>query len=150
MALKVGNDMSLNYNSATDASPTWVPIPMIGDVTVNLSVGEAEVDLRISNWLMNLPAKLSGGFDFNMANDVGGTVFDALLGFAFARTQKQFASADQAISTSGAEYFKAFGFFSEFPWGQPTQEMSAHDTSISLGYSEESGSLVEPAWATIP
>ena len=150
MGLKVGNDMKFYYNSGTDASPTWVLIDCIGDLTVNISIGEAEVDLRKSNWLLAIPSKLSGSFDFTLANNIGNTVFDALRGFALARTQKQFASADAAIATSGTEYFKAFGFFSEFPWGQPTQEVSSHDATVSLGYSEESGSLVEPAWATVP
>lgn len=147
MGLKVGNDMVFSYNSATDASPTWVTINMIGDLTVNLSVGEAEVDLRVSNWLLNLPAKLSGSFDFAMANDIAGTVYDALRGFAFGRTQKQFLSTN-ADPAGVAEGFKAFGFFSEFPWAQPTQEMSNHDASVSLGYTEEAGSLVEPSWET--
>lgn len=150
MALKVGNDLKLYYNSGTDASPTWVEIKIVGDVTVDLNVSDAEVDLRVSSWVLNLPAKLTGGINFTMANDIGGTVFDALRGFAFARTQAQFASANENIATSGTEYFKAFAYFSAFPWGQETQSMSSHDCTMSLGYTEESGSLVEPSWATIP
>lgn len=148
MGLKLGNALKAYYNSGTDASPTWNPIEMIGDVTVNLECGEAEVDLRISNWILNLPAKLSGSIDMALANDIGGTVYDALRGYFFARTQKQFAFANAAINASGTEYFKAFAFFSSFPWNQATQEMSNHDASLSLGYTEESGSLVEPAWGT--
>lgn len=150
MGLLVGNDMKFYYNSGTDASPTWVEINMMGDLTVDINIGEAEVDLRVSNWVLGLPSKLTGSFSLSLANDIGGTVYDALRGFALARTQKQFASANAAIATSGTEYFKAFGYFSALPWSQPTQEMSMHDASIALGYTEESGSLVEPAWATTP
>ena len=148
MALVLGNTCTANYNSGTAASPTWVPIPMVGDVTVNLECGEAEIDLRISNWILNLPAKLSGTVDLALANDIGGTVFDVLRTQFFARTQKQFAFGDAAIATSGTEFFKAFAFFSSFPWNQATQEVSNHDASLSLGYTEESAALVEPAWAT--
>lgn len=147
MGLKVGNDMKFYYNTGTDATPTWVEINMIGDLTVDINIGEAEVDLRVSNWLMNLPSKLSGAFNVTFANDVGGTVFDALRAFALGRTQAQYASANAAIATSGTNYFKAFCFFSAFPWAQQTQQMSSHDARLSLGYTEESGSLVEPAWA---
>ena len=149
MGLKVGNDLKLYYNTGTDASPVWALIDKVGDVTVNINCNEAEVDLRVSNWILNLPAKLNGSFDVTFANDIGGTVFDAMLAGALARTQFQFASANDAIATIGTEYFKAFGFFSAFPWGQNTQEMSAHSATISLGYTEESSTLVEPAWATV-
>lgn len=148
MSLKVGNDLKLYYNSGTDASPTWVELKMVGDVTVDLSCNEAPVDLRVSNWLMNLPAKLTGAINVKLAHDIGGTNFDVLQTMFFARTTKQFASADADIATSGTEYFKAFCFLSAFPWAQGTQEMSAHDAKLSLAYEEEGGSLVEPAWAT--
>ena len=150
MGLKVGNDMKLYYNSGTNASPTWVEIQKVGDVTVPMSAGVAEVDLRESNWLLNLASKLSGGYEFSLANDIGGTVYDALRGFFIARTAKQFASVDGDIAVSGAEGFKAFGQFTDFPWSQPTQEMSSHDVVVSLSYTEESGSLVEPSWHSTP
>ena len=150
MALKVGNDMKFYYNTGTNASPTWVLISMIGDLTVDISIGEAEIDLRITNWMLSRPSKLSGSFSVAFANDIGGTVYDALRAFALARTQAQFASANAAIATSGTEYFKAFGYFSAFPWAQPTQEVSSHDATIAFGYSEEASALVEPAWATTP
>lgn len=148
MSLKVGNDLKLYYNTGTDASPTWSEIQMVGDVSVDLNCNDAEVDLRVSNWLLNLPAKLSGALNVRLANDIGGTVYDALRGFFFARTTAQYASANADIGTTGTEYFKTFAYWSSFPWQQNTQEMSAHDGKLSFAYEEESGSLVEPAWAT--
>lgn len=146
MSLSVGNDLKLFYNTGTDASPVWVEINMVGDVTVNINVGEAEVDLRVSDWVLNLPAKLTGSIDVTLASDIAGTVWDALRVLAMGRTQAQFASATGAIATIGTEYFKAFAFFSSFPWGQPTQELASGDASLSLGYTEEAGSLIEPSW----
>ena len=81
MALKVGNDLKLYYNTGTDASPTWVEVKIVGDVTVDLNVSDAEVDLRVSSWVLNLPAKLSGGINFTLANDIGGTEYDQLRGY---------------------------------------------------------------------
>ena len=148
--LKVGNDMKLYYNTGTDAIPAWTEIKLVGDVSVDLNVNDAEVDLRVSNWILNLPAKLTGSINVALANDPGGTVFDTLRGYFFNRTIKQFASANGDIATTGTEYFKAFCYFSAFPWAQNTQEMSSHDAKLSLAYEEESGALVEPAWATVP
>jgi len=148
MSLKVGNDMKFYYNSATDASPTWVEVNMIGDVTLDLNVGDAEIDLRVSNWLLNLPSKLSGSINVKLANDIGGTVYDALRGYFFARTAKQYAVANADVATSGTEYFKAFCYWGALPWAQNTQEVSSHDGKLSLAYAEESGSLIEPSWST--
>lgn len=149
MGLVVGNDLKLYYNTGTDASPVWVEIDKVGDVTLNISINEAEVDLRISNWVLAMPAKLSGSFDIALANDIGGTVWDALRALALGRTQAQFASANADIDTNGTELFKAFGFFSSFPWSQPTQDVSSGDASIALGYHEESDVMIEPGWTTI-
>lgn len=149
MSLKVGNDLKLYYNTGTDASPTWNEIQMVGDVSVDLNCNDAEVDLRVTNWLLNLPAKLTGAFNVRLANDIGGTNYDVLRGYFFGRTTAQYASANADIATSGTEYFKAFAYWSAFPWQQNTQEMSAHDGKLSLAYEEESSALVEPAWATV-
>ena len=149
MSLAVGNDLKLYYNTGTDASPTWSEICQTGDISVDLSCNDAEVDLRCTNWLLNLPAKLSGGINLKLAFNPGNTVYDALRGMFFSRTVKQFAVANGAIATTGTEYFKAFAYFSSFNWSLATQEMSSHDAKLSLAYEEESGSLVEPAWGTI-
>ena len=149
MALRVGNDLKLYYNSGTDASPTWVEVSIVGDVTCNIACNEAEVDLRVSNWILNLPAKLSGGFDLTLANHPGNTAFDYLRTMALARTQKQFSSATGSMSENDVQYFKAYCFFTNFPWSQPTQELSTHDASLALGYTEESDVLIEPAWGTV-
>jgi len=151
MGLSVGNDMKLYHNTGTNASPTWVEMPRVGDVTVDLNLGEAEVDLRESYWLLNLPSKLSGSISVMLANDPGhATVFDVIRGYFFNRTVKQYASANAAIATAGTNYFSAFCFISSFPWAQPTQEMSSHDMTLALAYHEESNVLITPSWNVVP
>ena len=147
MGLQVGNDLKLYYNTGTDASPTWAEIKLVGDVTVNINCNEAEVDLRISNWVLNLPAKLNGSLDVSLAYDGQNSVYDAMRAAALNRTQYQFASADGDIDGGDTEFFKSFCFFSSFPWSQPTQELSSGDASLSFGYKEEDDALVEPSWA---
>lgn len=150
MALKVGNDMKLYYNNGTDASPVWVVVPIVGDVTVPHAISNAEVDLRISDWITGLPAKHSGSIDFFLANDIGGGVWGVLNTMAFARSIKQFASANAAIATSGTQYFKSYCHFTNFPWSQPTQEISSHDASLALSHYEHSGNYITPSWNTTP
>lgn len=147
--LKIGNDLKLYYNSGTTASPTWVLICQVGDVTIDFNRSLAEVDLRCSQWLLNLAGKMSGMFNFSLANNFGNTVYDALRVIAFSGVPVQLASADGAIATVGTEYFKAYVVFSQFPWAQPTQEMSSHDAQAGLAWVEESGNLVEPSWVEV-
>lgn len=152
MPLKIGNDMKAYHNTGTNGSPTWVEMKQIGDVTVDLNVGEAEVDLRESNWILNLPAKLSAGINIALASNPGmTTVFDVLRTNFFARTIKQYAICNGVLATTGTEYFKAFCLISSFPWAQPTQEMASHDMTLALAWQEEpAGTLIEPSWVKTP
>ena len=147
--LAVGNDMKLYHNTGTNAAPVWVEVNIVGDVSVDINIGNAEVDLRVSNWLLGLPSKLTGGFNIALANHIGNSVFATLRGYALARTIKQYASANAAIATSGTQYFKAFAHFTAFPWNQPTQEMSNGDATLAFSYAEEASTLVEPAWVIV-
>ncbi len=147
--LTVGQDNKLYYNSATNASPTWVLIDKVGDVTLSMSISEAEVDLRVTDYLLGLPAKISASLNLNLASDPGGTVHDALRTAALARTAKQMAVASGAIATSGTQYFKAFMHFTEFPWAQETQSLSRREATMKLTYAEESAAAVYPSWVTV-
>lgn len=151
MPLIIGHDCKLYYNTGTDASPTWNVIDIVGDVTLtDLGAGDAEVNLRLSDWVLNLPAKLRAAIEFMLANNIGGTDFDNLRGYALGRTIKQYAVVNGDITTSANQYFKAFCHITAFPWAQPIEEMTSHDCRLSLSYHEESGSPVYPSWATVP
>lgn len=150
MGLKVGGDFNLYYNSATNASPTWVLINKVGDVNLNLAATMAEIKLRISKWDLGLPSRLRiESLDAQLATDIAGTVWDALRGFFLARTQKQFAVTNDNIATAGTQGFKFFGFFTAFPLSQPISEVAMGDCTIGPGFTEESSTLVEPTWFTI-
>ena len=150
MTLRVGNDNKLYYNTGTNAAPTWVLIEIVGDVTLNQGVNEAEVDLRLLDYIVNLPAKKTTGVTAALANHFGNTVYDAIKTIFENKTHTQYAISDIAIATSGAEYFKLFAFASSWDWSQATQQLSAHDVTLSPAYQEEAAAVVPPAWATTP
>lgn len=150
MTLKIGADFKLYYNTGTDASPTWVLVEIVGDVTVPLSLSTAEIKLRASSWDLGLPARHSAGFEFFLANDIDGTEWEALRGYFFSKTVVQYASTNGAIAASGVEYFSAFAHFEDFPWDQPLSEVSSHACKLALSYQVESGSLIEPSWNVVP
>ena len=149
--LKIGNDMKFYYNLGINASPTWVEICIIGDLTVDHNISDAEIDLRCSAWLLNLPAKHSGNINLMLANSIGLAVWSFLNTMAFNRTVTEFASANAGIAIAGTEYFKAYCHFSKFPWTQPTQEIASHDATLSLSWKEnDQGAVIEPSWNVAP
>ena len=150
MTLRVGNDNKFYYNTGTDASPVWVLIEIVGDVTLDQGVNEAEVDLRILDYVVNLPSKKTTGVTATIANHFGNAVFDALKTIFENKTKTQYAISDIAIATSGAEFFKLFAFASAWPWAQATQEMSQHEVTLSPAYFEESSIVIPPQWAITP
>lgn len=148
--LKIGGNWKLYYNSNTNASPTWVEIKKVGDVVLNIEVGEAPVEIRETNWNLNLPARFTiSSIDAMLATDIAGTVWEALRGFFFGRTAKQYAICNDTIATSGTQGFKLFAFWKTFPINQPLAEMVRGDAALSPAYVEESSALVEPTWFTI-
>lgn len=149
MGLYVGQDGKLYYNSATNASPTWVLIDIVGDVGLpDQGTNVASVDLRLTSWVLGLHGKLKGAIEFMLAHSSSNTLYTTLRGVFTGRTTKQFAVANGAIATAGTEYFKAFCGIESFPLTQPTQEMAALNVRLFLAYVEESSTLVEPSYAT--
>lgn len=149
MSLAVGTDNKLYYNSATNASPTWVLICLVGDVNLTLGGSNAELKSRCSPWDMGLPSRLNAELSFNLFSHIGATVWEALRGFFFARSSKQMAVANAAIATTGTQYFKAFMHFTAFPIGQNLEDVNAGEATMTPTYYEESNALVEPSWVTV-
>lgn len=153
MPLQTGAQDKFYYNSATDATPTWVEIGQIEDLSIDgLGQEMAELKMREAGWILNLPGlKKVDSIGFNLKSNVGNTVWDALRGFLFADPQvaKQYAVANGDIATSGTEYFKAFCFIGEFPLSQPISEVDSGDVELQLAYHEESGTAVYPSWETV-
>ena len=149
MTLAVGNDHKLYYSSGTPSSPTWTSICIVGNVNLNLTANTAEVDLRCTNWLMNLASKLTGDLSMTLAAHVGNATWTVLRAAFFARTVLQMAIANANIATPTTEYFKAYMFFSAFPWNQPTQELSDGEATMALAYVEETNQVVSPTWNVV-
>lgn len=148
--MKVGGDWKLYYNSATNASPTWVEIKKVGDVNLDIEITAAPVLIRETVFDLNLPARIKvNSLDMDLAVDISGTVWEALRGFAFNRTNKQFAVCNASIATNGTQGFKFFAFFNKFPFNQPLSELVRGSATVVPAYQVESSALVEPAWFTI-
>ena len=148
--LRVGYEMKVSYNSATNASPTWVAINEIGDVSLpDLGLNLAEVNLRVSSWMMNLGGRMNVAMEFPLAFNVTESVHDALRIAFFARTIQQYA-INEGLPTAGSHQgFKFYGIIESFPLTANLDDLTMWDTvRIAPAYFVESSAVVDPAWFT--
>ena len=146
-----GLECKLYYNTATNSSPTWVEITRAINVSWSLSKGEADQSSRVSMWKMQKGTlrDLEITFTYRKKNGAD-TVLDALAAAALADTVQEYLMIDDASTETGAEGIRAmceiFGF-------NNTQDLEAAEElefTLKPSYTEESGSVVEPSWYTVP
>lgn len=139
----------LAYNSATDASPTWVEITKAKDVSFPIKLGEASANARDSEFEAAEPTligiELTFGYQYEPGTD---SVFDALMTMALARTAKEFAVADGTIATTGTRYLKFFGKVFGIDNDQPIEGVETKGFTIKPCRHYESSTLIKPSWNT--
>jgi len=104
---QVGLDMKLYYNSNTFASPTWVLLNNVRDLTGPDSFSEADVGQRGSAMKATEPALRDISIEWEMVyDDTDATGFVAMQTRYYARTLTELALADGLIATSGTHYLR--------------------------------------------
>jgi len=107
MGKQVGLDMKLYYNSATFASPTWVLLANVRDLTGPDSFSEADVSKRGSGRKQTEPALRDISIEWEMVyDDLDVTGFVEMQTRYYNRTLTELALADAAIATSGTHYLR--------------------------------------------
>jgi hypothetical protein len=140
--LHVGVAERIYYNSATYNSPTWVAIAIAGDVSINLEKSMSEVKSRASSWATNLPALKSADLEFDVLGDKSNTAYDVLRDYFINDTLADFAVADQAIATTGCEYFRAQYYLSGFSIDEKLENAETAKVTAKLGYSTNAPAFV--------
>lgn len=146
-----GLDHYCYYNSGTDASPVWVLMTRVHNVTVTPDKGEITIESRASAW-----RKDKGGLKGLAANVTylkktgADTVFDVLLASFVSGTANQYYFADGLAATSGTIGWRAFMEVFGMEEGQELETISEYSFALKLTEHEESGSVVEPAHYEIP
>lgn len=147
---RTGADCKLYYNSATNASPTWVEVKECGDLSMpDFGINLAEVNIRDSAWEMSLIGRLKAAVEFGLLYNPSNAVWQAIKAAFLARTPMMFAVMDQAIATIGAEGLKAFFNIESFPITQNLDETSMVDVRLSPAYKIETAALVPPTWLVV-
>jgi hypothetical protein len=126
----VGLDMLLNRNSAAYATPTWVEVKNVRDLSGPDSMGEADASSRRVKVKQFEPTLEEIAFEWEMIYDPADADFVAFQTAYRTRAKVDLAFSDGPMATSGTNYFriecKIFGFErSETLEGMATRKVTA-------------------------
>lgn len=146
----IGLDCFSYYNSATNASPTWVNITDAIDVSYSYGATQVPIKSRASINLGHLNGLINHGATMSVLHTIGtNTVRAALLAIVATRTPKQFAFMDQPIATTGALGAKGYYNLEQMDANQPLEEGMAWACTLKPAHFTESAAKVEPSIVVI-
>lgn len=148
---RTGHDMKMYRNTGTVATPVWLLVDEVGDVSIpDLSRGLAELKRRANEFTKNLPSLIQSiAIEFRLHHGLDATNFDAIRTAFFAGTVEEWAIFNEAIATTDSEGLRIPVLVENFPWDQPLEDVSGHDVRLAVAYMEEAAAEVDPAWTVI-
>jgi len=145
MTIKLGMEAKLYRNSGTYASPTWVEMQNVKDVTLNLEAGEADVTTRgNAGWRATIAALKDGSIEYEMVWDTADPDFTAIQQAFFGNTEIEFAVMDGDITASGTQGLRATMSITNFSRSEALEEAIGVSVTAKPTYSEN-----PPEWMTI-
>lgn len=142
----VGREAKTYYNTGTHASPVWVLIDQIENLSLNLPKDKAELKDRSSIW-----KKKKGGhreasisLKYTHRRQTTDTVFAALQDSFLADTPIEVAAMDDAIAELGASGFRGYFEVFQLDRKEDAGDTVSFDVGLELTYYEESAAVVEP------
>ena len=144
MATRLGMDAKLYRNTGTYATPTWVEVSNVKDVTLNLEKGEADVTTRANaGWRATVGTLKDASIEFQMVWDTVDAGFDAIRQAFFNNTPLEFAVMDGDITDPDSEGLRATFDIFNFTRNEALEEAILVDVSIKPTYADNA-----PEWIT--
>lgn len=145
---KTGHKMKAYRNGGTIASPSWVEIAEIGDLSIpDLSIAIAELKRRANNFTKGIAGMFNiFAAEFRLLHGLDKTAWELILDDFWGQRVKEWAICDGNIVTAGTYGLRMPVLVESLPWDQPLEDVSGHDMRLTLAYMEEAGSEVDPQW----
>lgn len=146
-----GFECVLYYNSATNASPTWVPMPMVRSLSESEGYTKIDISTRASpnKKYFAGQADCSVSFDYLYRKGTTDAVFTFMQTSKDARTAVQFAIADGPIATVGTEYSKDYYQITKFDKKQDLDGVMMFDVELSPTLYVDSGTVIDKTYVTV-
>jgi hypothetical protein len=142
MGVRLGMEARLYRNTANYASPTWVEVTNVKDVTLNLEKGEADVTTRANNgWRATVGTLKEASIEFQMVWDTEDDGFAAIQEAFFGNSAIEFAVMSGDITDPDSEGLRATCDVFSFTRNEALEEAIMVDVTIKPTYSENA-----PEW----
>jgi len=145
MAVKLGLDAKLYRNTGNYASPVWVEITNVKNVTLNLETGEADVTTRANNgWRATEPTLKDASCDFEMNWDTTDAGFSAIQNAFFNKTAIELEIMDSDRTVALAEGLRATFKVSKFTKTEDLEQAQAVSVTV-----KPAAATNAPEWVVI-
>lgn len=146
MAIRLGMEAKIYRNTGTYASPTWVELANVRDVTVSLESGEADVTTRANNgWRATAATLKDASIEFEMVWDTDDAGFTAIKDAFFGNDTIELAVMDGNIGTAGSQGLRAECSITSFSRSEPLEEAITVSVTAKPTYSANA-----PQWYVVP
>lgn len=132
--LRAGIADKLYRNTGSYGTPTWNEVANAIDVDLGLTKSLAEVKARASTYKKTLAGIKEVTLSFGFLGDTSDADWNVLRDAWAADTVVEFAVADDAIATSGTDYYRAEMHIKEFNYGQKLEEGNTAQVAAELAY----------------
>lgn len=142
MGVRLGMEARLYRNTASYATPTWVEVTNVKDVTLNLEKGEADVTTRANQgWRATVGTLKDASVEFQMVWDTDDAGFSEIQQAFFANTPIEFAIMSGDITDPESEGLRATCDIFSFTRNEALEEAIMVDVSIKPTYADNA-----PEW----
>lgn len=142
MSVRLGLDAKLFRNNGSYATPAWLEIGNVKDVTLNLEKGEADVTTRANNgWRATAGTLKDASIEFQMVWDTSDLGFQAIQQAFFQSQPLEFAVMSGPMNDSESEGLRATCDVFSFTRNEALEEAIMVDVTIKPTYSSNA-----PSW----
>lgn len=146
MSVRLGLDAKLFRNTGDYATPMWVEMKNVKDLTLNLEASESDVTTRgNAGWRATIAALKDGSIEFDMVWDTADADFTAIKDAFFGNTTIEFAVMDGDVAASGSQGLRALMSITGFSRSEPLEEAITVSVTAKPTYSAN-----PPAWMVVP
>ena len=144
--MKLGMEAKLYRNTGTYATPTWVEMTNVKDLTLNLEAAEADVTTRgNAGWRATIAALKDGSIEFEMVWDPADAGFTAIQDAYFNNTTVEFAVMDGDVTSTGTQGLRATMSITKLTRSEPLEQAITVSVTAKPTYSDNA-----PEWMTVP
>lgn len=152
MANLTGRQAKLYVNTAVPSAPTWLEVLRVGDLSMPLTKGQAELADRSSDYKKMLAGLKESGLEFTYHEDANAVdaVWDILYNSYLNDVAIEMAVMAGDITVTGVTGFRLPLQVFEMTWNQELESVLEYDFSLSISELLEGGTPVDPSRFVVP